>query len=133
LARPDLRVVIIDGDGAALMRMGNFSTLGTYGGNNIIHILLDNEVHDSTGAQATVAGNVRFAKIASACGYSLCYEGNDPDMLDDLFATVTAGPRFAHLKIRPGTISNLPRPDVPPDEVLKRLMRHIGTKMVTTG
>jgi len=128
LARPDLKVVIIDGDGAALMRMGNFSTIGTYGGNNIIHILLDNEVHDSTGAQATVSANVHFARIASACGYSLSYEGNDPDLLDDLLASVTPGPRFAHLKIRAGTIDNLPRPAITPDQVLVRLMQHIGSR-----
>lgn len=127
LARPDLKIIIIDGDGAALMRMGNFSTLGSYAGNNIIHILLDNEVHDSTGAQATVAANVRFAKIAAACGYSLCYEGNDPDMIDQLFNATTTGPKFAHLKIRSGTIENLPRPDVTPEQVLSRLMHHIGT------
>ncbi|MCG8324788.1 MAG: phosphonopyruvate decarboxylase [Thiotrichales bacterium] len=127
LARPDLKVVVIDGDGAALMRMGNFSTLGSYAGNNLIHVLLDNEVHDSTGAQATVAANVRFAGVAAACGYSLCYEGNDPDMLDELFNSATTGPKMAHLKIRPGTIDDLPRPDVTPEQVLKRLMDHIGT------
>jgi len=131
LARRDLKIVIIDGDGAALMRMGNFSTLGSYGGNNIIHVLLDNGVHDSTGAQATVSANVRFAKIAFACGYSLCYEGNDPDMLDDVFRSDTTGPRFAHLKIRPGTIDELPRPDVTPEQVLARLMHHIGTSFYT--
>ncbi len=127
LARPDLHVVIIEGDGAALMRMGNFSTLGTYAANNLVHIVLDNEVHDSTGAQATVATNVRFAKVAAACGYGLCYEGNDPAMLNEMFHYTGSGPRFAHLKIRPGTIDNLPRPDVAPENVLQRLMKHIGT------
>lgn len=128
LARPDLKVVIIDGDGAALMRMGNFSTIGTYAGNNLIHILLDNGVHDSTGGQATVSPNVHFARIAAACGYSLSYEGNDPDILDDLFSAITTGPRFAHLKIKPGTIDNLPRPDDTPERVLNRLMQHIGSR-----
>lgn len=129
LARPDLRVVIIDGDGAALMRMGNFATIGSYGCANLIHILLDNEVHDSTGAQATVAGNVAFAGIAAACGYGLTVSGNDPAIIDQVFSHgPVAGPRFAHLKIRPGTIDKLPRPDTAPDDVVRRLMKHIGTK-----
>lgn len=128
LARPDLRTVIIDGDGATLMRMGNFATLGTYAGNNLIHILLDNEVHDSTGAQATVAGNIRFADIAAACGYGVSYSGEDPDLIDALFDSKnSSGPRFGHLKISAGTIENLPRPDVSPEEVLRRLMRHINS------
>ncbi len=128
LARPDLKVIVIDGDGAALMRMGNFATIGTYAENNFFHILLDNEVHDSTGAQATVAGNIKFADIATACAYGLSYSGNDPDLISAVFNSAnTPGPRFAHLKIRAGTMPNLPRPDVTPEAVLRRLMHNIGS------
>ena len=128
LARPDLTVVIIDGDGAALMRMGNFATLGTYAGNNLVHVLLDNGVHDSTGAQATVSANVNFSAIASACGYSSVHQGENLDLIDRLFDTdCDSGPRFAHVRIRPGTLDKLPRPDIPPAEVVRRLMRHMGT------
>jgi phosphonopyruvate decarboxylase len=128
LARSDLKVVVIDGDGAALMRMGNFATIGAYGGSNLIHILLDNECHDSTGAQATVSSGVRFAKIAEACGYGITLEGDDPLLLDALFTADTDNrPKFGHLKIRPGTLKNLPRPSVSPEAVLQRLMTHIGS------
>lgn len=128
LARPDLRVIIIDGDGAALMRMGNFATIGSYAGNNLVHLVLDNEAHDSTGAQATVSSNVRFADIAAACGYAICLDGSDLAILDELFSQENCqGPRFGHLKIKTGTMENLPRPDISPNEVLKRLMQHIKT------
>lgn len=128
LARPDLKVVIIDGDGAGLMRMGNFATIGSYAGNNLIHILLNNEVHDSTGGQATVGGNIDFNKVAEASGYSVCLSGNEIDILDELFALEAQdGPVFAHLKIVSGTIENLPRPNVTPNEVLTRLMKHINS------
>ena len=83
VARPDLQVVVVEGDGAALMRMGNFATVGAYGGDNLVHIVLDNEVHDSTGAQATVSAGVSFADIARACGYSCTFEGNDVGLIDD--------------------------------------------------
>ena len=127
LARPDLQVVVIDGDGAALMRMGNFATIGTYGGSNLIHILLDNEVHDSTGAQATVAASISFAKIAEACGYGVTLAGDDPDLLEVLFTSDSQDqPKLAHLKIRSGTLDNLPRPNLAPEAVLQRLMTHIG-------
>ncbi len=128
LARPDLKIVVIDGDGAGLMRMGNFATIGSYAGNNLIHILLDNEVHDSTGSQATVAGNIDFAKIAEASGYSVCLTGNELNLIDELFKLEGhEGPVFGHLKISSGTMENLPRPDVTPNEVLTRLMQHIDT------
>jgi len=128
LARPDLQIVVIEGDGSSLMRLGNFATLGSYGGNNLTHIVLDNEVHDSTGAQATVANNVKFAEIAAACGYAVTYEGHDIELIDQLFNCKNdQGARFGHLKISAGTIKNLPRPDITPVEVLQRLMQHIGT------
>ena len=127
LARPDLHIVVIDGDGAALMRMGNFATIGTYAGNNLTHLLLDNEAHDSTGAQATVAGNVQFADIAAACGYAVAYDGNDIRLVDELLAMNKPGPRFGHMKIRTGTLENLPRPETKPADVLRRLMQHIGS------
>ncbi len=126
LARPDLKTVIIDGDGAALMRLGNFATLGTYAPDNLIHILLDNEVHDSTGAQATVAANINFADIAAACGYGTSYSGSDLALIDALFTSEgNSGPRFGHLKISAGTIDNLPRPNISPEAVLKRFMLNI--------
>ncbi len=129
LARPDLKVVVIDGDGAGLMRMGNFATLGSYAGNNLVHILLDNEVHDSTGAQGTVAGNIDFAKIAEASGYAVSLSGNQLSLLDQLFQNEDVdGPVFGHLKIKAGTIDNLPRPDVTPESVLTRAMQHIGSE-----
>ncbi|MGN6317007.1 phosphonopyruvate decarboxylase [Trinickia sp.] len=131
LARPDLHVVALDGDGAALMRMGAFATIGAYGPANFSHLLLDNGAHDSTGGQATVSSNVSFAGVAAACGYASATEGDDLSIVDALLAPQSAvdarsGPRFARLAIRRGTPDGLPRPTITPAEVKVRLMRHIG-------
>jgi phosphonopyruvate decarboxylase len=126
LVRGRLRVVIVDGDGALLMRMGNLATLGAYAGPNLVHIVLDNEAHESTGGQATASSGVSFARIASACGYALALEGDDPGLLDDLFrAEGVDGPRLAHLKIRQGAPADLPRPSTSPLQVRTRLVEHI--------
>lgn len=122
MARPDRHVVVIDGDGAALMRMGNMATLGAHAPGNLTHILLDNEVHDSTGAQATVSSGIDFATIAAACGYDYAQRGTDTTNIATLLRAVrTDGPRFLHLKIRSGTLDNLPRPSMSPVSVLQRL------------
>ncbi|HEX7907060.1 MAG TPA: phosphonopyruvate decarboxylase [Paraburkholderia sp.] len=127
LARPDLHVVALDGDGAALMRMGAFATLGAYGPPNLTHVLLDNGTHDSTGGQATVSPQVSFAGVAAACGYASALESDDPAVLDALFeAAPLDGPRFARLVIHRGTPDGLPRPTITPPDVKTRLMRHIG-------
>jgi phosphonopyruvate decarboxylase len=128
LARPDLHVVALDGDGAALMRMGVFATLGAYGPANLTHLLLDNGAHDSTGGQATVSPQVSFAGVAAACGYASAVEGDDLAIIDELFASPPLdGPRFVRLTIRRGTPDGLPRPTITPPDVKTRLMRHINT------
>jgi phosphonopyruvate decarboxylase len=128
LARPDLQVVAIDGDGAALMRLGAFATLGAYGPPNLRHLLLDNGVHDSTGGQATVSPCISFAQVAAACGYASSLETDDARRIGAWLEepAVLAGPRFACLLTRPGASPGLPRPSIGPVEVKERLMRHIG-------
>jgi len=127
LSRPDLTVVALDGDGAALMRMGVFATLGAYGPSNLLHLLLDNGAHESTGGQATVSRGVDFASIASACGYALALDGDDIGVIDRLFdAQNVDGVRFARLSIKTGTPGDLPRPKITPEDVRARLQQHIG-------
>ena len=127
LSRPDLNVVALDGDGAALMRMGVFATLGAYGPANLAHLLLDNGAHESTGGQATVSQGVEFARIASACGYALALDGDDLSIIDRLFdAKDIDGVRFARLSINTGTPDDLPRPSITPEDVRRRLQTHIG-------
>ena len=126
LARPDLRVIAIDGDGAALMRMGNFATLGAYGPANLWHLLLDNGVHDSTGGQASVAAHVSFAAIAAACGYASALQTSDLARIGAwLEAPAAGGARFACLATRPGTRAGLARPTQTPVAVRERLLRHL--------
>jgi phosphonopyruvate decarboxylase len=127
LARPDLRVVALDGDGAALMRLGAFATVGAYGPRNLLHLLLDNGVHDSTGGQATVSAGVSFAEIAAACGYASSLETDDVSRIGAWLGEPPAdGPKFVRLFTRPGSPDGLPRPSVTPIDVRTRLMQHFA-------
>jgi phosphonopyruvate decarboxylase len=129
LEAPKTEVVVVDGDGAALMRLGNLATVGTYGGGNFTHLILDNEVHDSTGAQHTVSANVRFAGVAADCGYRSVVSGDDPALIDLVCGNPDLpGPRLLHLKIRPGTRAELPRPAMAPEEVAQRMTRHLTAR-----
>jgi phosphonopyruvate decarboxylase len=127
LARPDLRVLALDGDGAALMRMGAFATVGAYGPPNLQHLLLDNGAHDSTGGQATVSARVSFAEVAAACGYAASLDTDDLGQIAAwLDAPLLDGPRFARLLTRLGTPGDLPRPSMTPVAVKTRLMHHFA-------
>lgn len=126
-AMPNRRVVVADGDGAALMRMGNFATAGAYGGDNFRHLVLDNGVHESTGGQSTVSCAISFAGIARACGYRSAEWGAGRKELDE-FLALESGPSLLHLETDRGVPEGLPRPDVTPRDVRKRLMHHLGAE-----
>lgn len=115
-------LVVLDGDGAALMKLGNMATIGVQAPPNLVHVLLDNGVHDSTGGQRTAAGSVRLPEIARACGYRRtvsCDSGEDfAQAVAE--ALTTPGPHLVHIVMRPGSLSQLKRPDVHPREVATR-------------
>jgi phosphonopyruvate decarboxylase len=125
MALPQHRVVVADGDGAVLMRMGNLATVGAYAGANFQHLVLDNGMHESTGGQATVSRALSLAGVAAACGYRSASEAVS---LADLqtFLKRRDGPDFLQLQTNKGVPQDLPRPNVSPVEVKARLMRHLG-------
>ncbi len=128
LARPERKVIVIDGDGAALMHLGALSTIGSEQPQNLVHLLLDNEAYESTGGQVTTAHSVDLANVARACGYKNVQR---IQTLNDLRAFLTArhdGPSFAHIKIASGTAGDLPRPSITPDAAARRFESWIGAK-----
>jgi phosphonopyruvate decarboxylase len=129
LSRPELRVIAIDGDGAALMRMGTFATIGAYAPANLWHLLLDNGAHDSTGGQATVSPQISFAGIAAACGYTCAlHTANLGRLKEWLGSPSSGGPRFACMATRTGSPKDLPRPALGPEAVRERFVRHIASR-----
>ncbi len=128
LARPDKRIVVIDGDGAALMRFGALPTLGAMRPANLLHLVFDNGMHESTGGQATVSPVVDFRAVATACGYPRVLSASDPDELRELVDWRTPGLGFVHVPIRPGVPSDLPRPAITPAQVAGRLRAHLGPR-----
>lgn len=128
LTRKELDVVVMDGDGSLLMRMGSLATNGFYQPENMLHILLDNQTHDSTGGQSTVAPNINFVDIAAACGYA---KSSYIHNLDELKNSIqewkeTKELTFLYIKITKGSKQNLGRPKILPSDVKTRLRRFIN-------
>ncbi|MBI4660913.1 MAG: phosphonopyruvate decarboxylase [Verrucomicrobia bacterium] len=121
---PNQTVVVIDGDGAALMKLGSLATIGYHQPPNLLHIVLDNESHDSTGGQRTASGVTRFAAIAAASNYRHAFAADREEDIRNGVRSLraSAGPNFLHVKIRPGSPKNLGRPTVKPHEVKERFM-----------
>ena len=118
---------MLDGDGAALMKLGAMATVGAYRPAGLLHVLLDNGVHDSTGGQATVSATVDFAGVALACGYACAFTCDSIAGFEIAFAQAlaTTGPVLLHVRIRPGSLATLGRPTVAPHEVAQRFRRFL--------
>jgi phosphonopyruvate decarboxylase len=120
VSQPRRRVIVIDGDGAALMRLGAMATIGYERPPNLIHILLDNEMHESTGGQSTVSHSVDLGAIARGCGYPSVIRAGSLDQLARALDQSAEQLTFIHVKTRPGEIGNPPRPTVTPRQVAER-------------
>jgi len=115
------RVIAVDGDGAILMRMGALATNGYQRPENLVHIVLDNGMHESTGGQATVSASVDLCAVAAACGYRNVFETRSPEELRDLLSQHDlSGITFIRARTIPGSPENLPRPTQRPEELSKR-------------
>lgn len=69
LARPALRVIVLDGDGSLLMNLGTLATIASQRPPNLVHIVFDNQMYETTGGQAThTARGTNLAAIGRGAG-----------------------------------------------------------------
>ena len=120
-AQPNRRVVVLDGDGAVLMRMGALATLGYERPENLLHIVIDNEVHDSTGGQSTVSHSIDLAGVAAACGYPRVIRAHSAEQIEAIVRDQPKELTFVHVKCAPGESGSLPRPKETPAQVAERM------------
>ena len=91
LARPDLRVVILDGDGSLLMNMGSLATTTACGANNIVHVVWDNGGWEITGGQpAGSRFGVDLEAVARGCGFLRTSTVSDLDEFRAAFGAAMA-------------------------------------------
>lgn len=121
------RTVVIDGDGAALMKLGNFSTIGATKPSNLIHVVLDNQVHDSTGGQPTSSATCDLAMVALASSYPSVTKCNTLDGFSVAFerALGAVGPSFIRVRVTEGSLSQAGRPTIHPQDVATRFKRFL--------
>jgi phosphonopyruvate decarboxylase len=126
LTQPGRRLVVFDGDGAVLMRLGNLALVGAHRPANYVHIVLDNAAYESTGEQSTLSPSVCLTGIARSCGYAGTFLVESLADFDKVISEAKAGPTLIQVRIRTGSLPNLGRPKIKPYEVKERLMRALG-------
>ena len=109
IAEPDKQIMVITGDGEALMGIGALATVAAQKPDNLSIVVLDNGHFGETGMQQShTSYGVDFANIASGCGFTNTQTIYDYDTLDAFrnIPNKPSGPRLAVVKI---TTDNPPR------------------------
>ena len=128
LAQPERGIIVINGDGCALMSLGNLVTLAQHPA-NIYVLILDNGQYEVTGGQPHAgAGHVDFAAVARAAGIKRTYS------FDTLAAWQAGaaealrgpGPVVIHLKVEALPGQKTPKAPRPMAEQIRRLQEVLG-------
>jgi sulfopyruvate decarboxylase subunit beta len=112
LARPDKKVLVLNGDGSMLMCLGTLATVTALNkpARNFYLFVCENGSYEVTGNQPTPGGqNFSFTTIARGTGFEKFYEFDDPNSLDASLPSILAeaGPTLINLKI---ALANEPPP-----------------------
>lgn len=115
LARPDKRVICLDGDGSLLMNLGSLCTIATVAPRNLALVIWDNEVHQTTGGQATAtAHRSSFAGLARGAGIEKVLEVRDEAGLRQAYDRLLSedGPFVVSAKVEKGRAEGILDRDV---------------------
>ncbi len=109
LARPDIRVWVLDTDGALLMNLGSLVTIARAKPANLVHFVYENEAYDTTGGQPTPgAGIVDFKALALGAGYPAAYGYDQLEDLEGDLASILAGPQPALVVLKVASLGRRP-------------------------
>ena len=111
LGRPDKRIVVFDGDAAAVMHLGALATNCRYKAPNLIHIVLNNGVNESVGGQQSAGQLIDLTGVANSCGYrNVGHAIKTKEELQNVIKNLPGNdmPTFVDVHVRQGI-----RPDMP--------------------
>lgn len=126
MAQPDKKIVVFDGDAAAVMHMGSLATTGRYQPKNLIHIVLNNGVNESVGGQPSAGYVVDLTSVAKACGYitsSINIEKSSELKTMIEILSVADKPAFIDVHVRQGIRKDIPKLDIDHQEQIIQLMK----------
>ena len=127
IAQPDRRVVVVDGDGAALMNLGSMVTVASRAPRNLLWIILENRVFLETGGQPIAAGRtVDLVQLARGAGIANAARADELDELGALLDRGLREPGPTLVVARVGTDSSDALPIVDPIRLKHRFRDALG-------
>jgi len=101
LKNPKKKIFVFDGDGNILMNLGSLTTIGTLKPKNLVHVIFDNNSHESTGGQPTSTNVIKIDEIAKSVNYKV-FKANTKNELLKVLNKIKhkQGPLMILVKIR---------------------------------
>lgn len=126
--KQDKKVWCIDGNGAVLMHMGAMGVLGQSKQKNIVHILINNEAHETVGGMPTVSKGMNWGMIAQGCGYENYYMAQTEEELVSVLNQVKNENKlcFVEVKCSIGARDDLGRPTTTARENKETFMKFLA-------
>ena len=119
------KVVCLDGDGSIIMHMGSLFRCALQPG--FIHILLNNEAHDSVGGQPTDSAKINFELLSQSLGYKTYFKCLSFDDIASAISNINStSSTFIEVVISKGSRSDLGRPNQSPLENKLSFSRYWG-------
>src|SRR3989338_2992098 len=105
------KVVVLDGDGSAIMHLSTLASYNPLKNKNLVYIILDNLIYESTGGQSTLSEKINYALLAKAFNFkNVCLVASKTSLVETLKKIKkTHQSFFVHIKISPGSNKNSPR------------------------
>jgi len=128
LAKPEQKVVVFDGDAAAVMHMGALATNCRYKAGNLIHLVLNNGVNESVGGQPSAGYVVNLTDVAAACGYRTPEHAVETkEELQAILTNYQKGemPLFVDVHVRQGIRSDMPNLNIDHKAQKEALMKNL--------
>ena len=124
LKDPRRKVFVFDGDGNILMNLGSLTTIGSLKPKNLVHVVFDNSVHESTGSQPTNTNFVSIEKIAKACNYNHTFTVRTENNFEKILRKIKKlkGPIMIVVKIQRSNGKKSPRVNYEPVEMKESFM-----------
>lgn len=127
--KPKQKIWCIDGDGAAIMHMGAMAVIASCKPKNLVHILINNNSHETVGGFPTVAKSADMVGVAKACGYPYTTTVDNFDDLDKELGVAKERDElsFIEVKCSIGARVDLGRPTTTALENKENFMRYLTT------
>jgi len=120
LARPDVPVWVLDGDGSLAMQLGSLLTIANAAPRRFLHVVVHNGVYDTSGAQPVLAdASMSFATLAEGAGYARTARFDDAETFDAALDELLEvdGPVLVELMTQPTGAGYQRRPAATADSV----------------